>query len=70
MMENGETTVDAVGTTSSDVEEDDPGKLLNAWLGELDNLKKVSSSDDSPLSLLATKELCLQFLLVGRRHKM
>ena len=22
--------------------EDDPGKLLNVWLGELDNLKKVS----------------------------
>jgi hypothetical protein len=21
--------------------EDDPGKLLNIWLGELDNLKKV-----------------------------
>jgi len=21
--------------------EDDPGKLLNLWLGELDNLKKV-----------------------------
>ena len=22
--------------------EDDPGKLLNVWLGELDNLKKVN----------------------------
>jgi hypothetical protein len=22
--------------------EDDPGKLLNVWLGELDNLKKVT----------------------------
>ena len=25
--------------------EDDPGKLLNAWLGELDSLKKVSEAN-------------------------
>ena len=24
--------------------EDDPGKLLNVWLGELDNLKKVNKN--------------------------
>ena len=51
MMENGEVAV-AATTASSDVEEDDPGRLLNAWLGELDSLKKVSVGD----SLLATKK--------------
>ena len=50
MMENGEAAVD-VPAASSDVEEDDPGRLLNAWLGELDNLKKVSVD-----GLLATKK--------------
>ena len=34
-------TVEEVGMTSDG--EDDPGKLLNAWLGELDSLKKVST---------------------------
>ena len=32
---------DAANAVHSDVEEDDPGRLLNAWLGELDSLKKV-----------------------------
>ena len=51
MMENGEATAVDVAAASSDVEEDDPGRLLNAWLGELDSLKKVSVD-----SLLATKK--------------
>ena len=25
--------------------QDDPGQLLNAWLGELDNLQKVSNKN-------------------------
>ena len=32
---------DTANAVHSDVEEDDPGRLLNAWLGELDSLKKV-----------------------------
>ena len=35
---------DAANAVHSDVEEDDPGRLLNAWLGELDSLKKVMLS--------------------------
>ena len=38
---------DAANAVHSDVEEDDPGRLLNAWLGELDSLKKVMHSFES-----------------------
>ena len=40
-MEDGETAAAIHDVVTSDVEEDDPGRLLNAWLGELDTLKKV-----------------------------
>ncbi len=33
--------------------EDDPGKMLNVWLGELDNLKKVILS----INLLSNTEI-------------
>ena len=52
---------DAANAVHSDVEEDDPGRLLNAWLGELDSLKKVMLSFESVVMRKLT--FCIQVRL-------
>ena len=53
---------DAANAVHSDVEEDDPGRLLNAWLGELDSLKKVMPSFESA-GVMRKLTFCIQVRL-------
>ncbi len=40
--------------SSSAADDQDPGQMLNAWLGELDSLQKVSGQDNfSPKYLVS-----------------
>ena len=53
---------DAANAVHSDVEEDDPGRLLNAWLGELDSLKKVMLRFESA-GVMRKLTFCIQVRL-------
>ena len=54
---------DAANAVHSDVEEDDPGRLLNAWLGELDSLKKVMLTSFESAGVMRKLTFCIQVRL-------